>query len=60
MEFVLRLIGRKVLPKWMLCPMPMELLNDTTKSYTEVLQQTQWWVDKVRRAMKQQGINDQR
>jgi kynurenine 3-monooxygenase len=55
-EWFLRIILRKVLPKWLsswgLRPMPMELLSETSLSYTDVLEQTKWWVDRVKRSQE--------
>jgi kynurenine 3-monooxygenase len=54
MEWVARSYFKKLLPKWLsrrLRPMPMELLMDTTLSYTEVLQRTSWWTNRVKKTM---------
>jgi kynurenine 3-monooxygenase len=55
-EWLLRIILKKVLPKWLsswcLRPMPMELLSETSLSYTDVLEQTKWWIDRVKRSQE--------
>ena len=60
-EWVVRTILGKVLPAWlsrllMLRPMPMELLMDTALTYSEVLRQTQWWVDRVKASMETAAV----
>lgn len=51
-ELVVRLILRKLLPAflaaWVLRPMPMELVVESTLSYKEVLEKTKWWIDRVK------------
>lgn len=52
MEWFARFLLKGVLPKWLsrriLRPMPMQLLTETDLSYSEVLSQTRWWIDRVK------------
>ncbi|MGK7889651.1 MAG: FAD-dependent oxidoreductase [Leptolyngbyaceae cyanobacterium] len=57
-EFILRLIVGKKLEQWMpqvakriVKPLPMALLMEGDLSYSDVLQQTQWWINRVRASM---------
>ncbi|CAB9520680.1 Kynurenine 3-monooxygenase [Seminavis robusta] len=56
-EFIARTILRKLLPlwlaNWLLKPLPTEVLAGTDISYTQVLAQTQWWVDRVKKQTQQ-------
>lgn len=52
-EWGIRQLFRKVLPLWLgrfMRPLPVELLSDTTLSYREVLEQSGWWIDRVKRS----------
>jgi kynurenine 3-monooxygenase len=54
-EFIFRAITRKVLPTFItrhMAPMPNELLSTTNLSYSEILEQTEWWTEKVKRSMQ--------
>jgi kynurenine 3-monooxygenase len=54
-EWILRSILKKLLPKWLskwMRPLPMEVLAETSLSYTEVLEQTRWWIDRVKRTQE--------
>ena len=54
-EFIFRAITRKVLPTFIskyMSPMPNELLSTTNLSYSEILEQTEWWTEKVKRSMQ--------
>ncbi|MEO1069358.1 MAG: NAD(P)/FAD-dependent oxidoreductase [Cyanobacteria bacterium J06638_6] len=53
LEFILRLTLGKTLKRWwpkLSKPLPMELIMDSPLSYTEVLVQTQGWVERVKRS----------
>jgi kynurenine 3-monooxygenase len=51
-EWIVRTILRKVLPKklatFLLRPLPMELLMETSLPYREVYERTRWWTDRVK------------
>ena len=50
-EFIFRAISKKVLPTFItkyMSPMPNELLSTTNLSYSEILEQTEWWTSKVK------------
>lgn len=52
-EFVLRLVVGQKLGHWcphLSKPLPMQLLTDGEMPYSEVLKQTQGWVDRVKKA----------
>jgi len=54
-EFIFRAISKKVLPTFIskhMSPMPNELLSTTNMSYSEILEQTEWWTQKVKRSMR--------
>ena len=49
-EWMLRqLLGKTPLSK-VLRPLPVDLLTDTTLPYHQVLEQSQWWIDRVRKS----------
>lgn len=54
-EWMVRIILRKVLPTWLgkflLRPMPNELLMETSLPYSDILRQTQWWVTRVKKSL---------
>lgn len=50
-EWGIRQMLKKVLPSALgrfMRPLPVELLSDTTLSYKEVLEQSSWWIDRVK------------
>jgi kynurenine 3-monooxygenase len=50
-EWGVRQLVRKVLPSAfadLMRPLPVELLSDTTLSYSEVLENSGWWIDRVK------------
>ena len=57
-EMIVRMLLRKLLPSsWTFTqkyfpPLPMELLPHPNLAYTDVLQQTSWWTDKVAYAIQ--------
>ena len=53
-EFIFRAISKKVLPTFItnrMKPMPNELLSTTNLSYSEILEQTEWWTSKVKKSV---------
>ena len=59
LEFIFRRTVGKKLHRWfpkLGGPMPIELVVDTELPYTQVLKQTQGWIDRVRRSAKMQGM----
>jgi len=53
-EFILRSILRKLLPSWIskfIRPLPTEILSVTDMSYVDVLEQTKWWTNRVKRSL---------
>jgi kynurenine 3-monooxygenase len=58
-ESFLRLILKKILPKWLskfMKPMPMTLISTTDLSYSEVLERTRWWTDRVKKSQTKEKI----
>jgi kynurenine 3-monooxygenase len=57
-EFIVRQILWKLLPSWLssccLRPLPMQLLTETDLSYSEILEKTQWWIDRVKRSRQKE------
>jgi kynurenine 3-monooxygenase len=54
-EFIFRIVVLKKLRRWfpkLASPLPMELVMETELPYTQVLDQTQGWVNRVRRSME--------
>lgn len=55
-EWMLRILLGKVLPKWLSCyilrPLPMELLMETSLPYRDIYEQTLWWTNRVKRSYK--------
>ncbi|MGK7889490.1 MAG: FAD-dependent oxidoreductase [Leptolyngbyaceae cyanobacterium] len=58
-EFILRLLVGKKLKQWapqiakrLVKPLPMELLMEEELSYSDVLQQTQGWINRVKASMQ--------
>ncbi|MEO1298872.1 MAG: NAD(P)/FAD-dependent oxidoreductase [Cyanobacteria bacterium J06636_16] len=59
LEFIFRLIVVKKFQRWfpkLGKPLPMELVMETELPYTQVLDQTQGWVDRVRQSMLELGV----
>ncbi|MBE9100249.1 FAD-dependent oxidoreductase [Vacuolonema iberomarrocanum] len=59
LEFIFRLIVVKKLRRWfpqLGKPLPMELIMETELPYTQVLHQTQGWIDRVRQSILVQGL----
>ncbi|MEL7036308.1 MAG: NAD(P)/FAD-dependent oxidoreductase [Cyanobacteria bacterium J06592_8] len=57
LEFIFRLtIGKKLRPWFPLLtnPLPMELIMESTLSYSEVLKRTQGWINRVKQSMQKQ------
>lgn len=58
LEFILRITLGKKLQRWfprLAKPLPMELVMETELPYTQVLDQTQGWVNRVSQSMQWQG-----
>jgi len=52
-EWGIRQVLKKVLPPALgdfMRPLPVELLSDTTLNYSEVLEQSKWWTDRVKKS----------
>jgi len=54
-EWMIRTVLAKLLPQWLkrlgfLRPMPLELLQTTNLTYSEILSRTQWWTNRVKRS----------
>jgi len=59
-EWGLRQLMRKALPSLMtknMRPLPVELLSDTTLPYRKVLEQSQWWVDRVKQGEDSDNVS---
>lgn len=57
-EFVLRAVSKKIMPKFLtknMKPLPNELLSTTDLSYSEILDQTEWWTSKVKKSLEKNG-----
>lgn len=55
-EWGIRQLARKFLPSAvgdLMRPLPVELLSDTTLSYSEVLEKSSWWIDRVKNSKTQ-------
>lgn len=60
-EFIFRAIAKKAMPTCIskrMRSLPNELLSTTNLSYSEILEQTQWWTERVKKTVKAKKEKD--